>query len=105
MNARDLTIKFTSYAHYIASREWASEESRPPFLVCVAPDIAQERRILCVAQAMLAPALRLVVWTTTEELLVRFGSLAPVWLQNFPNRSHTLQNSKAHRHSWAEMLS
>jgi hypothetical protein len=46
MNARDLAIKFTSYGHYLASREWARECSRIPALVCVAPDIAQERRML-----------------------------------------------------------
>jgi hypothetical protein len=40
MNVRDLAIKFTSYGHYIASREWARENSRLPFLVYVAPNIA-----------------------------------------------------------------
>ncbi len=53
MNVRDLAIKFTSYAHYIASREWAREYSMLPVLVCVAPDIAQERRMQRVAQARL----------------------------------------------------
>ena len=53
MNVRDLAIKFTSYAHYIASREWAREHSMLPVLVCVAPDIAQERRMQRVAQARL----------------------------------------------------
>ncbi len=45
MNVRDLIIKFTSYAYYIASREWARESSKLPLLICIAPDIAQERRI------------------------------------------------------------
>ena len=45
MNVRDLVIKFTSYALYIASREWAREHSMLPMLICVAPDIAQERRM------------------------------------------------------------
>ena len=53
MNVRDLAVKFTSYAHYIASREWAREHSMLPVLVCVAPDIAQERRMQRVAQARL----------------------------------------------------
>jgi hypothetical protein len=54
MNVRDLTIKFTSYAHYISSREWAREHMMLPRLFCVAPEIAQERRIQRVAQASLA---------------------------------------------------
>jgi hypothetical protein len=36
INVRDLAIKFTSYAHYIASREWAREHSNslvPYFLL------------------------------------------------------------------------
>ena len=53
MNICDLAIKFASYAHYIASREWTREGARLPLLVCVASDIAQERRMQRVAQAML----------------------------------------------------
>ena len=41
MNARDLAVKFTSYASYIASREWAREHSMLPVIICVAPDIAR----------------------------------------------------------------
>ena len=55
-HARDLAVDFTSYAHSIASREWARERSMLPVLVCVAPDIAQ---------ASLTSPPRLVVWTTT----------------------------------------
>jgi hypothetical protein len=51
MNVRDLAIKFTSYAHYIASREWAREHSMLPVLICIAPDIAQERGVQRVAEA------------------------------------------------------
>ena len=36
MHARDLTIKFTSYAHSIASRESARELSMLPLLICIA---------------------------------------------------------------------
>ena len=93
MNVRDLAIKFSSYRHYITSRQWASEDAQLPFLVCVAPDSAQELRIQRVAQARLSPALRLVVWTTTEELLARFGSLAPIWLKILPQRSWGLFRS------------
>jgi hypothetical protein len=55
-HVRDLAVNFTSYAHSIASREWARERSMLPVLVCVAPDIAQ---------ASLTSPPRLVVWTTT----------------------------------------
>jgi hypothetical protein len=41
MNVRDLAIKFTSYAQYIASREWAREHKMLPVLMCVAPDISR----------------------------------------------------------------
>ena len=41
MNVRDLTVKFTAYSHYIASREWAREHSVLPVLICIAPDISQ----------------------------------------------------------------
>ena len=51
MNVRDLAVKFTSFEYYIASHEWAREGSMLPVLVCVAPDIAQERRVQRVAQA------------------------------------------------------
>ena len=50
MNVRDLEVKFTSYEHYIASREWAREHTMLPVLICVAPDIAQEKRMQRVAR-------------------------------------------------------
>jgi predicted transcriptional regulator len=82
MNVRDLSVKFTSYAHYIASREWAREHMMLPVLVCVAPDIAQERRMHRVAQARLTSPPGVVVWTTTRVLLNEQGPLAPIWLQS-----------------------
>ena len=81
MNVRDLSIKFSSYAYFIASRQWAREESRVPWLFCVAPDIAQEKRIQRVTQARLMHNSGLLVWTTTELLLDEYGPLAPIWLQ------------------------
>jgi hypothetical protein len=56
MNVRDLAIKFTSYASYIATREWTIEHSMLPVLICVAPDIAQEKRMQRVVPAL--PVLR-----------------------------------------------
>ncbi len=84
MNVRDLAIKFTSYAQYIASREWARERSTLPRLFCVAPDIAQEQRIQRVAQARLTHTPGLVLWTTTEVLLQGEGPAAPIWLRAIP---------------------
>jgi hypothetical protein len=81
MNVRDLAIKFTSYAHYITSREWVGERSMLPLLICVAPDIAQERRMQRVAQAKLMYTPGLVLWTTTEVLLNEHEPLASSWLQ------------------------
>jgi protein involved in plasmid replication-relaxation len=82
MNVRDLAVKFTSYASYITSREWARDRSMLPVLICVAPEIAQERRMQRVAQARLTSPAGLVVWTTTEVLLNEQGPLAPIWLQS-----------------------
>jgi hypothetical protein len=82
MNARDLLVKFSSYAYDIASRQWASECSMPPALICIAPDIAQERRIMRVAQVKLKHIPELMLWTTTEVLLNEYGPIAQVWLQH-----------------------
>ncbi len=69
MNARDLAVKFASYAQYLASREWANKHSALPKLVHVVPDIAQERRMHRVAQTRLANIRGVEVLTTTEKLL------------------------------------
>jgi hypothetical protein len=65
MKGRDLGVKFRSYAHYLAPREWAREQTALPKLFVVAPEIAQERRIHRVAQASLANISGLIIWTTT----------------------------------------
>lgn len=97
MNVRDLSIKFTSYAHYIASREWARECSLLPVLVCVAPDIAQERRLQRVAQAILAHTPGLVLWTTTEVLFHEQGPLAHIWLEGISQPRLASQPGGSHR--------
>ena len=58
---------------------------------CVAPDIAQERRMLRVAQARLAPLRGFGLWTATEVLMNEHGPLAPIWLQGIPQCSHVSQ--------------
>ena len=104
MNVRDLAVKFTSYAHYIASHEWARECSMLPVLVCVAPDIAQERRMQRVAQARLTQSAGLVLWTTTDVLLNEHGPLSPIWLQGMPRRSQEAQPDGSLRQSLSELL-
>ena len=84
MNTRDLATKFLSYAQYIDSREWAREWATLPWLVCVAPDIAQERRMQREAQTSLTQTPGLALWSTTEGLLNEYGPLAPVWLLGSP---------------------
>jgi hypothetical protein len=79
MNTRDLAVKFASYAHYMMSREWAREGAKPPWLLCVAPELAQERRMQRVAQASLTFTTGLVIWTTTAVLLHEHEPLAPIW--------------------------
>jgi hypothetical protein len=93
MNARDLATKFLSYAHYIDSREWAREWATLPLLVCVAPDIAQERRVQRVAQAALSHIPGLVVCTTTEGMLREQGPLAPIWTTGMLPSSHVVSQS------------
>ena len=95
MNARDLEIKFCSYAHFIASREWARERAKLPLLVCIAPDIAQERRMHRVAQARLPSQPEVMVWTTTEVLLQEYGPLAPIWLPGIPQHREVAKPHEA----------
>jgi hypothetical protein len=92
MNARDLAVKFTSYAQYLASREWAIEHSTLPRLVCVVPDIAQERRMHHVAQTKLAHIRGVEVLMTTEELLNDYGSHAPIWSRSIPQERGQVAN-------------
>jgi len=105
MNVRDLAIKFTSYAQYIASREWARERSMLPRLFCVVPDIAQERRMKRVAQAKLTHVSGLEVWTTTEVLFHEQGPLAPIWLQGIPQCSHAKQPNHTLRQRLSHVIS
>src|SRR5258707_9003661 len=91
MNVHDLAVKFTSYEHYIASREWASERTALPWLLCVVPELAQERRIQRGAQTSLAHVTGLVIHTTTAVLLHEQGPLAPIWSPCLPLPSRAAQ--------------
>src|SRR5215467_13072305 len=105
MNVRDLAVKFTSYEHYLASHEWARDCSLIPALMCVVPDIAQERRMLRVAQARLAPLRGFELWTATEVLMNEHGPLAPIWLQGIPQSSQVSQPEGSYRQCLFDALS
>lgn len=100
MNPRDLAVKFDAYRQFVASREWARERSQLPRLLCVAPDIAQERRMQRVAQIRLSQPPGPAVWTTTEVLLQANGPLAPIWMQvtfqwNQPDKAGVVRRCNA----------
>ena len=97
MNARDLGVKFRSYSHYLASREWSRERTALPRLLVVAPEVGQERRIQRVAQAMLTHTSGLVIWTSTAVLLKEYGPLAPIWAQGLPLPHKAAQHEDSHR--------
>ena len=95
MNVHDLAIKFSSYAHYLASRDWARERALLPLLVCIAPDIAQERRMQRVAQACLRHISGLVIRTTTATQLADRGLLAAIWDQMVPSVDGPVATSRS----------
>jgi len=95
MNVRDLALKFTTYAHYLTSREWARERSLLPRLLCVAPDLAQERRMHRVAQVSLRQRPGLVIRTTTATQLAERGLLAAIWSQVMPLGDGSIGNSRS----------
>ena len=101
MNVRDLPVKFTSYAH---TRRLARVGKMLPALVCIVPDIGQERRMVRVVQTRLAQAPGLVLWITTEVLLNKYGPLVPIWLKNIPLHSQVEQPSNIHRQLIFDMV-
>jgi len=105
MNVRDLAVKFSSYAHYLSSREWVRECSLLPVLVCVAPDIAQERRMVRVAQTRLTHTPGLMLFTTSEELVNEYGTRAGIWSKQISLHSHAGQVHGLRRQSLFGMIS
>jgi hypothetical protein len=105
MNVRDLSIKFASYAHFIDSREWAREDVSVPRLLCVVPDIAQEKRIHRVTHARLKHTPGLVVYTTTEVLLNDYGPQAPIWLLDPTERAQRAASASVIRQGFSEVIS
>jgi hypothetical protein len=79
MGVQELEHKCATYAAYLSSREWARGGVQPPALVYVAPEIAQERRFVRAACALLAHIPGFHLSTTTESLVARYGVQAPIW--------------------------
>jgi hypothetical protein len=75
-----------------------------PLLICIAPDIAQERWIQLVAQAKLMPGHGLEIWTTTDVLLQAHGPEAPIWLLCMLQSSQATQPGGSHRQGWSDMI-
>ncbi len=89
MGARDLGVKLSTYAHYVASREWFKEKATLPFLLIVTPERDQEMRFARVATAVLADTHGFLIRTTNMTRLIEEGPLAPIWLQILPRRGVT----------------
>jgi hypothetical protein len=105
-NVHDLAIKFTSYAHFKPSRVWAREDASVPWLLCVAPEIAQEKRIHHVTQARLAHTSGLFLCTTTKVLLKEYSPLAPIWFPGTPvSFGQGGQPDSLHRYNWSQLMS
>ncbi len=82
MSLRDLRVKFTTYAMYLLSREWARSTPSLPALVCVAPEMGQERRLAEAArQCLVQVPAAFRMYTTTTNLLMMQSILAPIWQQ------------------------
>lgn len=90
MHERDLRRKMGAYARYLRSREWSREHQVPPALLCVVPDVGQERVLTHIAQASLENcAVRMTLYTTTQHLLLVPGLTAPIWRQVMPRAKRT----------------
>jgi hypothetical protein len=82
-----------------------SDELEEPLLalVCIAPDISQERRMLRVAETRLTQVPGTMLWTT-DVLLNEYGPLGPIWLKQIPLRSHVEQRNNIRRQFILDMV-
>ena len=65
MGTRDLAVKLSTYAQYMASREWFKQEAALPLMLVVTPDPGQEMRLGRVSTATLIGGCGLIIHTTT----------------------------------------
>ncbi len=89
MGTRDLVVKLSTYAQYVASREWFKQEAALPLLLVVTPNPGQELRIGRVATATLTDGCGLIIRTTTLTRLREQGLLGPIWDQVLPHSEGT----------------
>ncbi len=86
MGTRDLGAKLSTYAQYVASREWFREKATLPFLLIVTPERDQEMRFARVAATVLTNTHGFVIHTTTLRRVIEEGSLTPIWYQLLPRQ-------------------
>jgi len=86
MGTRDLGAKLSTYAQYVASREWFREKATLPFLLIVTPERDQEMRFARVAATVLTNTHGFVIRTTTLRRVIEEGSLTPIWYQLLPRQ-------------------
>jgi len=86
MNVRDLAIKFTSYAQYISSREWAREYSVLPLVLC-GSRYRSGKAHTRVGKARLSNVHGLLMKSTTTELLLSQVPFASIWLHRLHHES------------------
>ena len=89
IGTRDLVAKLSTYAQYVASREWFKEKATLPLLLVVTPDPGQEMRLGRVATATLTGGRGLIIRTTTLKRVREQGLLGPIWDQVIPHSEET----------------
>jgi hypothetical protein len=93
MHQRDLQRKLGSYARFFASRAWAREHPVPPTLLCVVPEMAQERSVTQIALSRLKDCpVHVALYVTTRSLLITAGISAAIWRQVLPHRRQGLEH-------------
>ena len=76
-----------------------------PVLVCIAPEMAQERHMVRVAQTRLTHTPGLMFFMTTDELLNEYGTRAGIWSKQISLHSHAGQVHGLRRQSLFGMIS
>lgn len=100
MTLKNQQQKFTTYTMYLASREWARSSPYLPALLCVAPEIGQEKQLVKAARLCLVQAPSgFVMYTTTAQLLLTQGILGPIWRKVDVSENQSTSSSPLERSS------
>ncbi len=100
-----MNVSVFNFSRHVTSRAWVREAARVPRLVCVVPDIAQEKWVRRVAHTRLAKTSGLVVCATTEVLLNEHGPLAPIWLLATQGCDQGGLAGSVQRYGWSQLIS